>query len=289
MRRSRVPLGQFATLVALLLLSRPVAGCTVPVYYYALGRWPASDHRLELGSAADAMPPSHANATPEAGDGTRLRAYFPGTNRAWWDEPMIGLDVAHREALLLESPKRRELVQRLAKGETGVWVVLESGDKERDQKAVDQLDERLRKVEASAKLPAADAQAQNPGESMNMGSEMPKLGVPPRVAFSVLRVARDDAAEAGFVAQLTALRDKLDASQPLAVLVFGRGRALGALTGSELEAGTIDDACLFLVGSCSCQVKDMNPGIDLLIDADWDTLLGAATPADAHDGEPHDR
>ena len=30
---------------------------------------------------------------------------------------------------------------------------------------------------------------------------------------------------------------------------------------------------MFLIGKCSCQVKDLNPGVDLLMAADWDNLM----------------
>jgi len=33
------------------------------------------------------------------------------------------------------------------------------------------------------------------------------------------------------------------------------------------------EVCSFLVGPCSCQVKQMNPGVDLLMPVDWDGLI----------------
>ena len=37
----------------------------------------------------------------------------------------------------------------------------------------------------------------------------------------------------------------------------------------------IDEACLFLLGACSCEVKRMNPGWDLLLNANWNESLQA--------------
>ena len=34
-------------------------------------------------------------------------------------------------------------------------------------------------------------------------------------------------------------------------------------------------SCMFLLGACSCQVKRMNPGWDLLLNVDWDGALQA--------------
>ena len=37
------------------------------------------------------------------------------------------------------------------------------------------------------------------------------------------------------------------------------------------------DAAAFLIGKCSCQVKEQNPGVDLLMKADW-TSAAKASP-----------
>lgn len=61
--------------------------------------------------------------------------------------------------------------------------------------------------------------------------------------------------------------------EPLVVPVFGRGRALEVIPASSVNDALIEDLTLFLCGACSCQVKDMNPGFDLLLDAQWETDL----------------
>ena len=35
----------------------------------------------------------------------------------------------------------------------------------------------------------------------------------------------------------------------------------------------MEDLTLFLSGACSCQVKEQNPGFDLLLSADWNAEL----------------
>ena len=47
---------------------------------------------------------------------------------------------------------------------------------------------------------------------------------------------------------------------PLVFPIFGRGRVLGGL---EVKAKEIEEAARFLCGACSCQVKELNPGVDL--------------------------
>src|SRR5205814_1402276 len=43
--------------------------------------------------------------------------------------------------------------------------------------------------------------------------------------------------------------------------------------GREITAGNLEDAAKFLAGPCSCQVKELNPGVDLLMGADWESVV----------------
>jgi hypothetical protein len=36
---------------------------------------------------------------------------------------------------------------------------------------------------------------------------------------------------------------------------------------------TVDRAAQFLIGSCSCQVKEQNPGVDLVMAVDWKKMV----------------
>jgi hypothetical protein len=65
----------------------------------------------------------------------------------------------------------------------------------------------------------------------------------------------------------------------MAFPVFGRGRVLWALVGAGIAKENIAEAGEFLTGPCSCQVKSLNPGCDLLLAADWESaLLGLGPP-----------
>lgn len=48
------------------------------------------------------------------------------------------------------------------------------------------------------------------------------------------------------------------------------------LSGKDICAEAIGSAGAFLTGACSCQVKEMNPGVNLLLAADWEALLDDA-------------
>ena len=60
--------------------------------------------------------------------------------------------------------------------------------------------------------------------------------------------------------------------------IFGRGRALGLIGGNDLNADMLAEAATFLIGECSCQVKEMNPGIDILLAADWEAIVEDEKP-----------
>jgi hypothetical protein len=89
----------------------------------------------------------------------------------------------------------------------------------------------------------------------------------------VLRVPRNDAEQALVAMLIGSEPDLAERSDPMVFPVFGRGRALLPLIGAGITAKNIHDSAAFLAGPCSCEVKEQNPGFDLLLAADWDVLL----------------
>jgi hypothetical protein len=169
----------------------------------------------------------------------------------------------------LDSPSRRTLVDRLAKGDSAVFVLLESGDAAKDDKASELLDAELQKLGKTIKLP----------ELSTEGPQL-KTDIPLKVAFSTLRVKRSDAEEEGMVRLLLATEEGLDQVKgPIVFPVFGRGRALCSLYERDLNKTQLANVSKFLCGECSCQVKELNPGVDLLLTADWPAMLEAAGPS----------
>jgi hypothetical protein len=98
----------------------------------------------------------------------------------------------------------------------------------------------------------------------------------------LVRVPRGVAAEQPLVEMLLGSEpDLIEFDEPMVFPVFGRGRALLPLIGAGITADNVLESASFLVGACSCEVKDLNPGFDLLLAADWDVLLfKEAPPAD---------
>jgi hypothetical protein len=163
---------------------------------------------------------------------------------------------------LRDSPVRTEIAERLLDGDTGVWILLESGDAEQDTAAAKLLGDQLKALEGTLKpyhVPTS-----------------PDDDEVPTVTLSMLRLSRDDPKEQVFVNQLLRSEaDLMDLEGPMAFPVFGRGRMLYAFVGKGINADTISETCTFLSGQCSCVVKDQNPGTDLLMTANWDTNAGA--------------
>lgn len=167
---------------------------------------------------------------------------------------------------LVDSPVRQELIRRLAEGQTAVWLFLDSGNKEQDDLAAGLVEGQLKVLEQELELP----------ELTDAPEDAIAARAPLQIAFSLLRVRRDDPAEQALVAMLLGSEPDLAArTDPMAFPVYGRGRALWALVGAGITEKNVRDSAGFLVGPCSCEVKELNPGFDLLLSADWDVLLSA--------------
>ena len=255
----------------LLLFVSSAQACSVPVFAYALRRWEPDVHTLttsrdeawrkalgqQAGSAA-------LNLVLEAGEGQDQFSHKTIAG-SWW----TGSLDAQRQQTLISSPLRRELSKRLASGQSAVWLFIPGGDATADAAARTVLTDRLTYLKKVTELPEAKADDPAASTTLAMG------GPPVRLEFSVLDLRRDDAVEWVLAAQVLAMAK--DAHGPCAVPVYGRARALDILHGETFTAAAIDDLTRFLTGACSCQVKVLNPGWDLLVACDWYEAMSAAT------------
>ncbi len=162
------------------------------------------------------------------------------------------------------SPARAEMAKRLLGGHSVVWLMIQSPDEERNLTARRLLDAELDRLSGTVQLPEGIGL---PGSELH--SEVPLL-----VKFSVVEIARDDSRESFLVDLLSSFRPRaVESGEPLVIPVFGRGRALEVIPAKELNARLIEDLTVFLSGACSCQVKEQNPGFDLLFSVDWNKEL----------------
>lgn len=171
---------------------------------------------------------------------------------------------------IVDSPARRQVARRIIAGETAVWVLLESGKKKADDKAYNELKKHLDMLQKTLRLPAQPPPY--PGQE--------DLSKKLRIAFSIVRVSRKDPAERAFVQMLMRTEDDLEkeyASATITFPIFGQGRALFALVDEGITEDNVAEACEFLTGACSCQVKQLNPGTDMLMAVDWQAALGDDT------------
>ncbi len=169
---------------------------------------------------------------------------------------------------LLDSPLRKEIAERILRGDSVVWILLESGNKEQDDAAFTRLTLELDRLQKTIKLPELAAE-----DAKELGIESGSV----KLAFSAIRLARNDPSDQFLADMLLRVEpDLLDEefrNKTMAFPVFGRGRALHALVGDGVSAEMIEDASRFLTGECQCTVKAENPGVDLLMAVDWDGLV----------------
>jgi len=263
--------------------------CSVPVFRYALERWAPDIYiaRVETNKVVTAEQKAAAelmNCFEEesvyrgnivliddertnvvhTGDGPILDVSFPRPiDIPLWKGPLTDRNVR----MLLDSPARREITKRVLAGDSAVWVLVESGDKAKDDEAAKLLDETLAELQEELALPEiseADRMA------VLDGSGGPEL----KIAFSTMRLKKDDPQEEVFISNLLSVDESLKTTNaPVAYAVFGRGRALPPLVGEMLTDEIIAEVCYYIVGECSCEIKAQNIGFDLLVSADWDEAL----------------
>jgi hypothetical protein len=275
-----------------------VYACDTPVFRYALERWPADTYIVYIvhdkpltgeESAAVKLIRDAANASGEHAnirvEMTDIATGVPGELKPLWesvkDPALPGILLRFPEAVrldrviwngaltlanvrkLLDSPVRRKIAERIVAGDAAVWVLLESGNRSLDDAAADSLQAAFSALKKST-LPIQSL--------TNTGY----AGDPSAFAFSVVRVSRGNAGDTLLENILMRLEPDLEEyiQYPMAIPVFGRGRALYALVGKGINNRMITESCLFMIEGCSCEVKALNPGLDLLVTADWERGIG---------------
>ena len=96
-----------------------------------------------------------------------------------------------------------------------------------------------------------------------------------QIGFSLLRIQHSNSDEQVFLQMLLNFESDLGelAGEPMAFPVFGRGRFLEPLVGRGVTRDNVFESSIYLCGACSCEVKEQNPGKDLLMSMNWDKAL----------------
>ncbi len=287
--------------VAFLLAAGTAIACQVPVFRYAFEQWSPDQYHVliltdsdkkkldtlvdELGLGKELSKRANVEmevVTPDTSptaarlwkkhniDGEPIAVtFFPSRAKG------IGGSVAHvgpasPDGLkgIVDSKVRREVSKRLVQGESAVWILLESGDQKKDDEARAILEKQLAEDAKWLELPA-------PQEMEIKPEVLDKVKVKLRVDFSIISLSADDPDEQFLVnALLNSEEDLRQFDEPIAFPIFGRGLVLYALVGKGIASDNIRGASKFICGPCSCQVKEQNPGFDMLMQHDWDVAVG---------------
>jgi hypothetical protein len=290
MKRRTPYLLSFAVALALLLGGTPTRACNVPVFRYALEHWPADRYAVTVYHRGPLTPQEQgwlAGFKRPANIDLRVVDLSQNPGEAQPPElPWLSVRLPGEKAeavwagrlsegavqAVIGSPARWEIGRRLRAGDSAVWVLVTPGPADRDRDLGAGVERQLRRLERSLELPERTAAP----EDRLTGEEV----VPLRLAFSLLKVSRDDPQEQLLVRALLASEpDLADRAGPMLFPVFGRGRVLYALVGGGIEPGNIDKAATFLVSGCSCTIKHDSPGTDLLLAEDWSAFQASEDPA----------
>jgi hypothetical protein len=281
-----------------------VQACTKPVFRYALERWPASPYRLAVlhkgpiddatRGPVDALIPKgtynlfvdYFDVNEELPEGVVREKWLADPSparlplalllppvRVQTEEPILWegrVDSAGIEKLRsqLYGPVVRQLLEKLASGDTAVWILVKDSDEAKNRESRALLEKTLSELKDELKLP----HELDPTDSEYDDGLAP--GIPMRTSFSVIEADLDDPANRLFKASLATIDpESLKQPGPKLIPVFARCRGLALLRGEEIDAEVFQEITYFLVGPCSCRVKELNPGFDLLAPFPWDWVL----------------
>lgn len=288
----------------------PSSACQVPVFRYALERWMSDSYVISVvpgqsGTLSDAeqdavdylqslqgndeiaanIQVEIKDAPDDAPDTAQLVIHYPDLGYGRNPLPVwVGDATMENARKIVDSPARREIVKRLLQGESSIWLLVESGDAEKDKAAADSLNNSNKEAVDTLEIPEGvilHSETLKDDAPVNR-EDILQSKIPLKIDFSVLRVARDDPAEEILIGMLMHLEDDLGefVSEPMAFPIFGRGRVLEPLVGKGVNRSTILEYAGYLCGACSCEVKDQNPGRDLIIAANWNAALEGNTIVD---------
>ena len=282
--------------------------CQVPVFRFALERWEADSYTIVIvpgsqgklsateeevraflqsqGSADGVIANLKVRVDSEnvgEGTGATLRLFYP-PKLAGADAPPIWTGALTKEnaQVLVDSPARSKMVTRLLKGESATWLMIESGDKGKDDDADSEIKKAFLKAEGLLKIPEGVLTVEEARKATQGAGSDPddvlRSPIPLKIAFSLIRISRDDPAESVLREMLLHMEDDLGefGDEPMVFPVFGRGRALEPLIGRGINSENVFEHASYFCGACSCEIKNQNPGIDLLITANWEAAIAGS-------------
>lgn len=289
----------------LCLQATALLACNVPVFRYALERWDSDPFQLlvvhsaplpaEMNQALTALEPvmtpgvarpnwrvvriDSSKPLPALWSGIasgkegppRLMLCTPEWQKG--EPPLWSGELSVQQLqFLADSPLRSQLRTELLKGTAVVWLVVEGKDKAASAALYAMVEKESARLKDAILIPPNIGK-----DGVNVLSSLPI-----EVSFKSYRLGVDNSSEA--LVRLL-LGDSAVPEKPLLVPLFGRGRALAVMKHESVNPQLIEETARFLCGACSCQVKASNPGFDLLLQADWLSILGEGAVPEAKPAE----
>ena len=241
--------------------------------------------KIDLSSVSSVEPRWQSEtSTFKPDDPPRIALYYPtstGIQEPLWTGE---LTTANAQAII-DSPLRQKIKDELLSGTSNVWLLLQSGNEALDQETEGRLRQFLDQASKETKLPdgiipleKAHQLRSGPDEGPIDMDDVLRSSVPLKIDFSTIAVSRNDPAEEIFISMLLKHSPRMLAitDQPIAIPIFGRGRVLEGMIGPDLTLENTLGASSYLCSACSCQVKEENPGLDMLMAVKWDEhMLGS--------------
>jgi hypothetical protein len=288
------PLFFLYSLSVLLALSWtvPSQACSIPVFRYALEHWAASPYTLivlhnkpipaheledlkrringanvkvEYVNLTGPIEPKLKKQIEKLGDDLPLPYALlkypdhPEKAPPLYSGPLASPRLDH----YFGSPSREKIFAALMRGESGVILLLEGNDPKQNHEVQEYLEREVPKIIPELPLPM-------PTEE---GPQLISI-MPLRKSFTIIRIPRTGEEEGLAQILLNCEEDLAKEKGPILFPVFGRGRVLTSLTGIDLmNKVSLKQALEYVCKACSCQVKELNPGVDLLMAGDWTLFL----------------
>jgi hypothetical protein len=201
----------------------------------------------------------------------------PYGGRLHWG-PLTADDIS----AVVDSPIRRRTNQLIAQGHAAVLVMLAGKDAEANARAEKEIESMIKAVAEGKieppKLPGDDPSASEPDPV-----------APPPLKIASLKLNRDDPSERWFVQCLMQVEDDLaDIDEPMVFAIYGQCRANPPLVGNGIDAEQLTNQVKFVLGPCTCRIKEQNVGLDLLASYDWqEVALSLAKRVGPETGNEH--
>ena len=286
------------SIIALFFLFKQTHACDTPVYRYALENWQPDLYHVYVFYQGQLTEPEkqlvdnlnknsvqyggYANyslrtvnfdkislennvLTESIGKSTLpvIAVCYPGIQQSKasiWQKP---LNESHVKEIV-SSPLCTKISNELSYGKTAIWLMLKSGNFEKDNKAQQILEKELGLLYNSIN--------ENPTQSTKTDTL--------KTDYSLILLGQKQANESLLEAMLLYSENDLInyTDYPMVFIIFGQGRLLYTLVGDGITKRNIKEAHSILTGPCTCEIKEYNTGLDLLFNQNWSAIKKISSP-----------